>query len=235
MADFLKHALQCYGPMSEVCYVRWAPSSSATQTLTEAYGVTSVTRSAIGSYVVNLKEPCKALVAFAQVIDNSTTNRSIARIDSSSASAGTIAVKHEQNSALVAVTTRIADVSTASSAYVNAPIAGTVVAIYSSLGGAISGANSAITTAIQPFAGGGFVAITNGGFTVAQASSAAGDADSATPTAANTVAVGDTLRATTDGGSTDAATLDVTFVIAPTVGSDTVDEIEVIVLCRKHN
>lgn len=115
---------------------------------------------------------------------------------------------------LVALTVDLADVSTASSAYVVSPIAGKVVKIVSALNAAITVADSALTTAIQPAAGGGFTAITGGSWTVAYSGSAIGDSDTATPTAANTVAVGSTLRVTTDGGSTTTAALTVTFLIA---------------------
>lgn len=110
----------------------------------------------------------------------------------------------------IAVTTRLTDVSTASSAFVAAPCAGKVIAIYSVLTNAITGANSALTTEING------VAITGGSWTVAYSGSAAGDRDSATPTAANTVAAGDALEAITDGASSTASALDVTFVIQRT-------------------
>ena len=99
------------------------------------------------------------------------------------------------------------DISTASSAYVVCPFAGTVTKIHSVLHSAITVADSALTTAING------TAITNGNWVVAFTASAAGDVDSATPTAANTVAIGDALRVTTDGASTTAARLTITFTI----------------------
>jgi hypothetical protein len=106
-----------------------------------------------------------------------------------------------------ALTARLADVSTASIARVVVPTAGRVVAIYSVLGGAITGADSIVTCRI------GTTAITGGALTVAFTASAAGDVDSAFPTALNVVAPGQYLAADTDGGSTGTQTLDVTFLI----------------------
>ena len=94
------------------------------------------------------------------------------------------------------INVELADISTASSCYVVAPFAGTISKIYSVINGAISGANSIITSNING------VAITNGSLTVAFSGSAAGHIDSATPTALNTVAAGDLITITTDGGST---------------------------------
>jgi hypothetical protein len=202
-------------------------------------GVSSITRNSAGNYTVTLSEPMEDCDVFVGFVENDS-NAHVVKVSSINQSAGTFVVIHEtcaktalNASPTVAVTTKLADISTASSAYVAAPIAGTVSAIYSVLGGAISGANSAITTAINGSN------ITNGGWTVTYSGSAAGDRDSATPTAANTVAAGDALRVTTDGASTDTATLDVTFVItgtaAGTAASDSVDQLIVWVLGRSSN
>lgn len=107
----------------------------------------------------------------------------------------------------VTLTCRLDDVSTASSVYVVAPIAGTVSKIYSVLQGAITVADSVVTASI------GGVNLTNGSLTVAQSGSAAGDVDSCTPTANNTVSAGQAIKITTDGASTTAAALLLTIVI----------------------
>jgi len=91
----LKKLLKVYGPDHEVAYVRWAPSSSSTQTLTEARGITSVTRSGAGAYTVNVARKCRNLVALIQVVENNTTHYHFARIESTSAAAGTVAVSHK--------------------------------------------------------------------------------------------------------------------------------------------
>lgn len=109
---------------------------------------------------------------------------------------------------LMALTVTLADVSTASIARVVSPVGGRIVAIYSVLGAAITGADSIVTNRI------GTTAITGGTLTVAQAGSAAGDVDSAFPTAANVVNPGQFLAVDTDGASTNTATLTVTFLIA---------------------
>ena len=101
----------------------------------------------------------------------------------------------------------IADISTASSTFVPVPDGGKVIKIITALQGAISGGNAGISFEI------GGTAVTGGGITVAHSGSAAGDVDSAEPTAANQVEEGGTIEMLTDGGSTGANKLNVTFVI----------------------
>jgi hypothetical protein len=105
------------------------------------------------------------------------------------------------------VTAEIEDISTASSTFVAIPDGGKVVKIITALQGAISGANAAITFEI------GGTAMTSSAITVAQSGSAAGDVDSSEPTAANRVEEGGTIEMITDGASTGAKKLLVTFVI----------------------
>jgi hypothetical protein len=89
------------------------------------------------------------------------------------------------------------------------PVAGTITKIYSAIDGALTTGDATITAKI------GGVAVTNGVITVTQAGSAAGDMDVATPTAANTVAVGSVISLTV-GGANDAAKLgQVTLLITP--------------------
>ena len=101
----------------------------------------------------------------------------------------------------------IADVSTASSTFVPVPDSGKIIKIITSLQGAISGANAGISFEI------GGTAVTGGGITVAHSGSAAGDVDTAEPTAANEVQEDGTIEMITDGGSTGAKKLNITFVI----------------------
>ena len=75
------------------------------------------------------------------------------------------------------------------------------------LQGAISGGNAAITFEI------GGVAVTNAGFTVAHSGSAVGTMDGSVPTALNEVSEDGSIEMLTDGNSTGAKALDVTFVI----------------------
>ena len=105
------------------------------------------------------------------------------------------------------ITGRVADISTAGSTFVAVPDGGRIIKIMTVLQGAISGGNAAITFEI------GGTAVTGGGITVAHSGSAAGDVDTATPTAANEVAEDGTIEMITDGGSTGAKKLLVTFVI----------------------
>lgn len=112
------------------------------------------------------------------------------------------------NETVVVGPLRITDVSSASDSAVGvSPIAGKVVEVISVLQGAITVADSAVTPKI------GSTPITGAGLTIAYNGSAAGDVDRAHPTAANAVVAGSTLVATSDGGSTTSAGLDVYFVI----------------------
>jgi hypothetical protein len=89
----------------------------------------------------------------------------------------------------------MADVSAASSTWAYVPVRGKVIKVGSILAGAITGANSALTTEING------TAVTGGAWTVTQSGSAAGDVDSAIPTAANAVKVGDAFEWISDGAS----------------------------------
>ena len=105
------------------------------------------------------------------------------------------------------LTAEIADISTASSTYVAVPDSGKIIKIITSLQGAISGGNAGISFEI------GGTAVTGGGITVAHSGSAAGDIDTAEPTAANDIQEGQAIEMLTGGGSTGANKLNVTFVI----------------------
>lgn len=87
------------------------------------------------------------------------------------------------------------------------PVAGTITKIQTRLKGALTTGDATITGKI------GASAITNGVVTITQAASAAGDIDTANPTAANTVVIGSNVNFTI-GGTNDAAvgaTMVITF------------------------
>ena len=105
------------------------------------------------------------------------------------------------------LTSTIADISTASSTFVPVPDGGKIIKIITALQGAIGTANAAITFEI------GGVAVTGGAITVTQSGSAAGDIDTAEPTAANDVAEDGSIEMITDGASSNTIKLVVTFVI----------------------
>lgn len=88
----------------------------------------------------------------------------------------------------------IADLSVDTAYNVIAPVAGTVAKLWSVIDGVVSTADVTITPSIAG------VDITNGQITITQAGSAAGDVDSATPTAANAVAAGQAIKLTVAGG-----------------------------------
>ena len=79
------------------------------------------------------------------------------------------------------LTAKITDISTAGSTFVAVPDGGKIVKILTSIKNAITTADAALTFEI------GGTAVTGGAITVTQSGSAAGDVDTATPTAANRV------------------------------------------------
>jgi len=87
------------------------------------------------------------------------------------------------------------------------PVSGLVTLIRSITEGALTTADATLTAAI---AGTG---ITNGVITITQSGSAAGDKDSATPTAANYVAAGDELKVTVTGTQASATAANLVFEI----------------------
>ena len=105
------------------------------------------------------------------------------------------------------LTARLADVSAASSVNIAVPDDGKIIKIISVLGGAITTADSAVISKING------TTVTGGGFTVAFSGSAAGDIDTAEPTAANNVKENDYITITSDGGSSTSQPLDITVII----------------------
>ena len=102
---------------------------------------------------------------------------------------------------------KITDLSTSGSTFVVCPFAGTISKIYSTIKNSISVADAALTFELDG------TAITGGAITVAYDGSAAGDVDSATPTANNTVTAGQAIEIITDGSSTTACETYITIVV----------------------
>ncbi len=123
------------------------------------------------------------------------------------AASGTMTEFHNINKMYLFVT--MADVSTGSSVWVVAPLAGNITKIWSVIDGTIATAPAVITPKI------GGTAITDGGISITDGSSAAGDVDSATPTALNAVTAGQAIEILTSGASTN--TVIATFTIEITL------------------
>ena len=105
------------------------------------------------------------------------------------------------------LTAKITNISAAGSTFVPVPDGGKVIKIITSIANAISSANAALTWEI------GGTAMTGSAITVTQSGSAAGDVDTAEPTAANEVAEDGSIEMITDGASSNTIKLVVTFVI----------------------
>lgn len=110
----------------------------------------------------------------------------------------------------VALTLKIESISTAKSVWVVAPFAGAIETIYSVIDGTITVADCGLTVEL------GGVLVTGSGITITQSGSAAGDVDSATPSALNVVAAGDAIEVITDGLSSSAVDAEITIVIRGT-------------------
>ena len=85
------------------------------------------------------------------------------------------------------------------------PVAGTLEVIRSVIGAAVATSDVVMTTNING------TPVTGGILTITQAASAAGDTDVATPSAANTVAVGDYIHLSNAGGATGGANTSITI------------------------
>jgi hypothetical protein len=107
------------------------------------------------------------------------------------------------------ITVRLDDVSAPSIVYVPIPFGCTLTAAYTTLGAAITVANSTVTFKDN---GGN----TAGTLTVAFSGSAAGDVDSTTFASNNTFTIGQRMTVETDGASTTTATLTVVLVFTRT-------------------
>ena len=119
--------------------------------------------------------------------------------------AGQINTSSIKNVNKVFVTHVIDNISTAGSHWVVPGIAGNIVGISTVIDGAIATADCAMTFEI------GGVVITNSAITIATASSAAGDVDTSTPTAARTVTAAQPIEIISDGASTNTVRCTVTL------------------------
>lgn len=90
----------------------------------------------------------------------------------------------------------IANISTLTSYNLIMPHTGTLIKMFSVIDSAIATANATLQLSIAG------VNVTNGLITITQAGSAAGDIDSATPTALNTATQGQLVTVTVGGGAT---------------------------------
>lgn len=94
---------------------------------------------------------------------------------------------------VIRVYAHAADISTAGSYFTVAPCSGKIVKMGSVINNAITTADDAITSKING------TAITNGSWTITQSGSAAGDVDTAVPTAAHRVKEDDNIEFISSG------------------------------------
>lgn len=108
------------------------------------------------------------------------------------------------------VVIKITDVSTADEHYFAPGFRGKIKKVHTALGGAIGTADADITVKIDG------TAVTGGVVTIATAGSAAGDYDSAVPTALNTFTATSVIEVETDGASTNTVPVLVTLELEAT-------------------
>lgn len=94
------------------------------------------------------------------------------------------------------LTLDIATLNTVGNYYIVFPYNSTINKIYSVIDATIATADKVLTASIDG------VAVTNGVITITQSGSAAGDVDSCTPTAANTITAGTALKVAATGATT---------------------------------
>lgn len=156
-------------------------------------------------------------VIHVEVVDDVDTTTSVSDTGTLIVASNTSSVVDTYNAAessKIYLTVDMTDISTASSVWVVAPVACSFTGLQSVINGAITGADAAITTEI------GGTAVTGGSLTIANSGSAAGDVDSATPTALNTLTAGQALEIITDGGSTNTVRATFTVELNPIIDSD---------------
>lgn len=102
---------------------------------------------------------------------------------------------------------RIDDISTAASHWMVPGVAGDITAITSVIDGTIATGDTTLSFEI------GGTAVTDGDITITEAGSAAGDVDSSTPSAANTLTATDPIEIISDGASTNTVAATLTFEI----------------------
>lgn len=107
------------------------------------------------------------------------------------------------------VTVQIEDVSTAGQKYVVPGFRGKIKKIHSVINGAIATAPAVLTTKI------GGTTVTGGGISITHTSSAAGDIDTAIPTALNSFSDTDAIEIETSGASTNTVECVITLELIP--------------------
>ena len=108
------------------------------------------------------------------------------------------------------MTVQIEDISTAGQKYVVPGFRGKIKNIHSVINGAIATADADLTAKISG------TAVTGGVITVTASGSAAGDVDTATPTANHTFTATEAIEIETDGASTNAVEVVITLELEAT-------------------
>ena len=132
--------------------------------------------------------------------------------DSVTANTGTLRnlVESEINSKTAFITARFDDIGNISNIYIPMEFAGTVTNCRSVIDAALATADTTLQLKVNG------TNMTNGLITITQSGSAAGDIDSATPTAANTLTAGQYIQVTSNTGTTGTVNVVLMFTISRT-------------------
>jgi hypothetical protein len=116
-------------------------------------------------------------------------------------------VESEVDEKVAYLTLDYPDITVASDVYLPMPFAGTVTQVHSVIDSALATADTDLVCKVNG------TGMTNGTITVAFTASAAGDVDTATPTALNTFVADDYLQVTTDAAGTGGTGATITFTV----------------------
>jgi len=145
----------------------------------------------------------------AQSADGSLTIPNLAGVSATLATQAYVAALADK---VIYLTATLTDLSTASAQYVVSPIAGDVTSIKTVIETALASADGNLQFQILDTA---MTASGDGSLVIAYSGSAAGDIDTFTPTALNTLTAGQAIEIYSDGASTNACETTVTFTITP--------------------
>ena len=145
-------------------------------------------------------------------IDSSATSDSGKVLTPSASSAGTGTLRYLTESEITGKTEYLTavfdDVSTAGDLLIPVPFSGTVTSVRTVISGTIATADVTLTAKVNSSA------MTDGDVLIEYSGSAAGDIDSCTPTAGNTVSTTDYITISSDGASTNTVSASIVITLS---------------------
>lgn len=144
-------------------------------------------------------------------IDSASTGDAGKVLTPSSSSSGTGELRYLADSEITDkpsyISVYLPGIDTTTEYYIPCPMAGDITNIYTAIDQSFTGADNTLTCKING------TGITNGVVTITQSGSAAGDVDTATPSANNAVTAGDYIQVTSGAEATSTLNAYISFVI----------------------